>query len=152
MNEKITNRVSEEAVICKLIRKVCTEGEERKKSGKPVVIAALFNDMLQKDMKYVKWTSIKDRPVLTEAERQNDKLLIETETKDKIKEMLISLRTARKVLLDSIEPDRPFPDREHAMAYLDQYRSLLKEIFEIADIFADYTDTRKRFLDRKSVV
>lgn len=146
MNEKITNRISEEAVICKLIRKVCTEGEVRKKSGKPVVISTLFNDMLQKDMKYVKWTSIKDRPVLTEAERQNDRLLIETETKDKIKEMLISLRTARKVLLDNIEPDRPFPDREHAMAYLDQYRSLLKEIFAIADIFADYTDTRKRFL------
>lgn len=146
MNEKITKRISEEAVICKLIRNVCTEGEVRKKSGKPVVIAALFNDMLQKDMKYVKWTLIKDRPVLTEAERQIDRLLIETEIKDKIKEMLISLRTARKVLLDSIEPDRPFPDCEHAMAYLNQYRSLLKEIFEIADIFADYTDTRKRFL------
>lgn len=146
MNEKITKRISEEAVICKLIRNVCTEGEVRKKSGKPVVISTLFNDMLQKDMKYVKWTLIKDRPVLTEAERQIDRLLIETEIKDKIKEMLISLRTARKVLLDSIEPDRPFPDCEHAMAYLNQYRSLLKEIFEIADIFADYTDTRKRFL------
>lgn len=146
MNEKITKRISEEAVICKLIRNVCTEGEVRKKSGKPVVISTLFNDMLQKDMKYVKWTLIKDRPVLTEAERQIDRLLIETEIKDKIKEMLISLRTARKVLLDSIEPDRPFPDCEHAMAYLNQYRSLLKEIFEISDIFADYTDTRKRFL------
>lgn len=146
MNEKITKRISEEAVICKLIRKVCAEGEKRRRSGKPVVISTLFNDMLQKDMKYVKWTSIKERPVLTEAERQNDKLLIEIETKDKIKEKLISLRTARKVLMDNIEPERPFPDREHSMAYLDQYRSLLKEIFAIADIFADYTDTRKRFL------
>ena len=146
MNEKIENRISEEAAICKLIRDVCVEGEKREKSGEPVIISSLFNDMLQNSMKYAKWTLMKDSSVLSEAEYQNDKLLIETETKDKIKEMLTGLRTARKELLDSIKPDRPFPDREHSMVYLNEYRSLLKELFAISDIFADYTDTRKRFL------
>lgn len=139
-------RISEEALICKLIRNVCIEGEERKKGGKASEISTLFNDVLQNNIKYGEWASMKNIPVLTEAERQIDKLLIETETKGKIKEMLTNLRTARKELLDSIEAERPFPDREHSMAYLGRYRSLLKELLAMAEIFSDYTDRRKQFL------
>ena len=146
VNEKSENRISEEAVICKLIRYVCNEGEERKKNGKTSEISTLFNDVLQNNMKYVKWESMKNIPVLTEAERQIDKLLIETETKEKIKEMLNGLRSARKALLESVETDRPFPDREHSMAYLGKYRSLLKELLAMAEIFSDYTNIRKKFL------
>lgn len=146
VNKKNKNKIIEEAVICKLIRNACNEGEERKQNGKTSEISTLFNDVLQHNVEYVEWASIKNIPVLTEAERHIDKLLIETETKKKIKEILTNLRFAREALLDSIETDRPFPDREHSMAYLSRYRSLLKELFAMAEIFSDYTDTRKKFL------
>lgn len=148
VNGKSENRISEEAMICKLIRKVCIEGEERKKSGETIEISTLFNGVLPNDMKYDerKWILTKDIPILTEAEQQIDKFLIATKTKEKLKKMINNLRSARKIFLDSIETARPFPDREHSMAYLSKYQDLLKELLIMAEIFSDYTDTGNQFL------
>ena len=100
MDNMVTRRVriSEEAGICKLIRKVCIEGvEQRENKGidKNREINVLFNKSLEEDQKRISWVKVNSGFVVKDILAQINKLMIEEKKKTELEECLQELQSAR---------------------------------------------------------
>lgn len=152
MAEKHTiNKISEEAGICKLIRAVCYEAKkERMKGTQEINAAALFNeqieDISQKSLKAVTWTKPQEASVFTDASKQVDAFLLETEVREQLKGLLEEVQTAYDQFVKSFEKNILFPDKEAARIYRDKYSELLQELFPLARAFEDFGEPGTRFL------
>ena len=105
-----TIRVSEEAGLCKLIRKVCDEGKKiRMEGSEEIDIAGIFNEALQMFLPYASWNRCQNISTFSRAQKQVDAFLLEEEVRDRIKSLLTEVQDTRKQLLDSLEYNKPFP-------------------------------------------
>ena len=151
MGDKLTRRVrvSEEAEICKLIRKVCVEGVEQsedKEIGKKREIDVLFNKSLEENQKRISWVKVNDGFVFKDILAQINKLMIDANKKAELRGCLQELQSARCELLDSVKEKGPFPFRMQATKYLTTYRKVLIVIFSMSDVLADCMETQRGFL------
>lgn len=151
MDNMVTRRVriSEEAGICKLIRKVCIEGvEQRENKGidKNREINVLFNKSLEEDQKRISWVKVNSGFVVKDILAQINKLMIDEKKKTELEECLQELQSARCELLDSVKKEGPFPSRMQATEYLTTYRKVLIAIFSMSDVLADCMETQRGFL------
>ena len=95
-------RISEEAGICKLIRKVCVEGVEQSEdneTGKEREIDVLFNKSLEENQKRISWIKVNSGFVLKDILAQINKLMIDEKKKTKLEECLEELQSVRCELL-----------------------------------------------------
>lgn len=142
-------RISEEAEICELIRKVCVEGvkqSENKEIGKKREIDALFNSNLKENQKHIPWVKVNSSFVLKDILTQINKLMIDKKKKTELEGCLQELQSARCELLDSVKGGGPFPSRHQATRYLTTYRNVLIVIFSMSDVLADCMETQRAFL------
>lgn len=142
-------RISEEAGICKLIRKVCVEGVEQSEdneTGKEREIDVLFNKSLEENQKRISWIKVNSGFVLKDILAQINKLMIDEKKKTKLEECLEELQSVRCELLDSVKREGPFPSRMQATEYLATYRKVLIAIFSMSDVLADCMETQRDFL------
>lgn len=151
MGDKLTRqvRVSEEAEICKLIRKVCVEGVEQsedKEIGKKREIDVHFNKSLEENQKRISWVKVNDGFVFKDILAQINKLMIDANKKAELGGCLQELQSARCELLDSVKEKGPFPSRMQATKYLTTYRKVLIVIFSMSDVLADCMETQRGFL------
>lgn len=142
-----TVRVSEEAGLCKLIRKVCDEGKKIRMEGtEEVDIAGFFNETLQMFLPYASWNSCQKISIFSRAQELVDAFLLEREVRERIKSLLTEVQDARKQLLDSLEDNKPFPAKAIAMAYRNKYAQLLYELFGHVRKFEDFGKSGIEFL------
>lgn len=146
---KRKDRISEEAEICKLIRKVCVERvrqSEEKEIGKKEEIDVLFNSNLEEDQKCISWVKVNSRFVLKEILAQINKLMIDEKEKAELEECLQEFQSARCELLDGVKKEGPFPSRMQATEYLTAYRKVLIAIFSLSNVLTDCLETQREFL------
>lgn len=146
---KRKDRISEEAGICKLIRKVCVEGveqRENKEIDKNQEINVLFNKSLEEEQKRISWVKVNSGFVVKDILAQINKLMIDEKKKTELEECLQELQSARCGLLDSAKKEGPFPSRMQATEYLTTYRKVLIAIFSMSDVLADCMETQRDFL------
>lgn len=142
-----TIRVSEEAGLCKLIRKVCDEGKKiRMEGSEEIDIAGIFNETLQMFLPYVSWNRCQNISIFSRAQKQVDAFLLEKEVRERIKSLLTEVQDTRKQLLDSLEDNKPFPAKAMAMAYRNKYAQLLQELFVHVREFEDFGKSGNDFL------
>lgn len=142
-----TIRVSEEAGLCKLIRKVCDEGKKiRMEGSEEIDIAGIFNEALQMFLPYASWNRCQNISTFSRAQKQVDAFLLEEEVRDRIKSLLTEVQDTRKQLLDSLEYNKPFPAKTMAMAYRNKYAQLLQELFGHVREFEDFGKSGNEFL------
>lgn len=142
-----TIRLSEEAGLCKLIRKVCDEGKKiRMEGSEEIDIAGIFNEALQMFLPYASWNRCQNISIFFRAQKQVDAFLLEKEVRGRIKSLLTEVQDTRKQLLGSLEDNKPFPAKAMAMAYRNKYAQLLQELFGHVREFEDFGKSGNDFL------
>lgn len=144
-------KISEEAGICKLIRKVCSDAKKKRQQGvQEVDVAALFDvyikEHFEQSLKADLWTRPQHSTVFRDASEQIDAFLLEIEVREHLKRLLEEVQMAHDEFVQSFKPDTWFPNKKSARSYLDKYSELLQQLFLLARAFEDFGEPGNRFL------